>query len=174
MDQSPSASLAYLHQRLDELSQSLAAAAAPAMGRFDELRGYSTFAIGDESGADTPPLPPGGGRGEGNAPQTPSLPSFHFTGEDPGDSGIAGDSSSPAPSAGERGGAGPTARFESLDGLYQRIAASAAGGGSDQQASQANLETARNTSLILQALEAQNRLLESGAGKQQQQQILWQ
>ena len=68
---------------------------------------------------------------------------------------------------------GPSARFESLDGLYQRIAASAAGGGSDEQASQANVETARNTSLILQALEAQNRLLEKDKGPQSQQ-ILWQ
>ncbi len=68
---------------------------------------------------------------------------------------------------------GPTARFESLDGLYQRIAASAAGGGPDEQANKASLETARNTSLILQALEAQNRLLENGKA-QQQQPILWQ
>ena len=78
---------------------------------------------------------------------------------------------------GERGNAhaasGPSARFESLDGLYQRIAASAAGGGSDEQASKASVETARNTSLILQALEAQNRLLEKDKGPQSQH-ILWQ
>jgi len=35
------------------------------------------------------------------------------------------------------------------------------------------VETARNTSLILQALEAQNRLLENAKGKEPQQ-ILWQ
>jgi hypothetical protein len=68
---------------------------------------------------------------------------------------------------------GPAARFESLDGLYQRIAATAAGGGPDEQANKASLETARNTALILQALEAQNRLLENGKA-QQQQPILWQ
>jgi hypothetical protein len=72
-----------------------------------------------------------------------------------------------------RAGAGIPARFENLEGLYHRIAASAAGGGSDDRASQASVETARNTSLILQALEAQNRLLENAKGKEPQQ-ILWQ
>jgi hypothetical protein len=68
---------------------------------------------------------------------------------------------------------GPSARFESLDGLYQRIAASAAGGGSDEQANPASAEMARNISLILQALETQSRLLEKDKGPQSQQ-IFWQ
>jgi hypothetical protein len=68
---------------------------------------------------------------------------------------------------------GPSARFESLEGLYQRIAASAAGGGSDGQANPASAEMARNISLILQTLETQNRLLEKDKGPQSQQ-VFWQ
>ncbi len=178
MDQSPSASLAYLHQRLDEVSQSLAAA-SPTTGYVNEMMVSSALASGQESGA-TPPLPPGEGGGEGNPPETPRSFWQPSVSGNPGDSGIADNSPSPQPSPEGRGrdgvpapGDGVPARFESLEGLYQRIAASAAGGGSDQQANNANVETARNTSSILQALEAQNRLLEKGKGSQSQQ-ILWQ
>ena len=68
---------------------------------------------------------------------------------------------------------GLMARFESLEGLYQRIASAAAGGGTGEQASNTSTETASDLSLILQALETQNRLLENAKG-QQSQQILWQ
>jgi hypothetical protein len=145
--------------------------AAPATGRSDDTVNNST-PTNDPESSDNPPHP-GEGWGEGSlqSPQRPlGQPSVS---EDPGDGRIADDSPSPASSSGGRERPGVPARFESLEGLYQRIAASAAGGGSDEQATQANVETARNTSLILQALEAQNRLLENARG-QQSQQILWQ
>ncbi len=147
--------------------------AEPAMGRFDDMMDNPTLAHGEESGASPPPLPPGEGRGEGTPPNTQRLLRQPSVIGDSEDGRIVGDSPSPLPSPDGRGGAGIPARFESLEGLYQRIAASAAGGGSDQQASQASVETARNTSLILQALEAQNRLLENAKGPQSSQ-ILWQ
>jgi hypothetical protein len=144
-----------------------AAAVAPAMGRFDDMTGLS--------------IPPAMGQAVTGVQQqdpsaTPGVPLLACPVVPPP---TLPDNPTVAPDSGTETGSignsatGPAARFESLDGLYQRIAASAAGGGSDEQANKANVETARNTSLILQALEAQNRLLENGKG-QQQQQILWQ
>jgi hypothetical protein len=161
--------LAYASQS----NQLAAQVAAAAMGRIDEMTGNSSLANHQEFDASPPSLPAGEGWGEGS-PQDAQRPFRQpSVSGNSGDGRIVGDSPSPPPSPGGRGGAGVPARFESLEGLYQRIAASAAGGGSDEQASKASVETARNTSLILQALEAQNRLLENGKA-QQQQPILWQ
>ncbi len=163
--------LAYASQSNQLAAQ--VAAAAPAKGRFDGGTGNSTLANDRELSASPPPLPPGAGRGEENAPNRKRPFSQYYVSGNSANGRIVGDSPLPPPSPGRRRRAGIPARFESLEGLYRRIAASAAGGGPEEQASQASAETARTMSLILQALEAQNQLLEKGKG-QQSQQILWQ
>jgi hypothetical protein len=150
-----------------------AAASPQAAGSLGDTLGNSTPGNGQASSATPPPLPPGEGWGEGSPPNTrrslrqPTVSAYSANDRNAGDS-----QSSPSSTGGRTGDAAP-ARFESLEGLYHRIAASAAGGGPDDQSSKANVETARNTSLILQALEAQNKLLESSKS-QQPQQVLWQ
>jgi hypothetical protein len=156
MAQSHFVSLADLHQRLDALSQSLAAAAAPAMGRFNDMSGLS--------------IPPAMGQAETAVQQQDPSPT-PASGPETGNADF-GSVAEPAAMAGNLA-TRRVARFESLEGLYRRIAASAASSGSDGQANKASTETACNLALILQALETQNRLLEN-AKSQQSQQILWQ
>ena len=154
------------------LAAGAGAAAAPAASGLDDATDNPAPDPRPGARCNTAPLPPGEGGDDGNRPDAQQSDRQSYVSQDSDDRRVGGDAPSPLPSPGEGGGAGTSARFESLEGLYQRLAASAAGGRSDEQATQACVETARNTSLILEALEAQNRLPENARG-QQPQQILW-